>query len=458
MSLNIDEILEGQKEFFHSGATLDVKDRIANLTLLEQEIKKNEKLIEEALYEDLGKNIFDSYMTEIGMVLSEISFMKRHLRCYARTKRVHTPLTQMVGKAYVKPYPYGNVLIMSPWNYPFMLAIDPLVDALAAGNTAVVKPSAYAPRTSEVIDLIISNCFGPEYVKVVTGGRKENLELLEGDFNYIFFTGSMGVGKLVMEKAAKKLIPVTLELGGKSPCIIDSTADLKVAARRIVFGKFLNCGQTCVAPDYIYCKTDILDELLAEIEYEIKLQYTEDPLNNPAYGKIVNKKHFDRLIGLMEKDKIVYGGKVDENKLKIEPTVMTNITWDDPVMKEEIFGPILPILTYDHIDNIIEFLQDKPSPLAMYLFTRDKEIMNKVQDQLQYGGGCINDTIIQLATSEMGFGGVGQSGMGAYHGKVGFETFTHNKSMVKKSLFFDLPFRYPPYTKFKETILKLFLH
>ena len=455
--MNIDEILNKQKEFYFTGQTLDPDFRISALETLEEEIKKNIDIIEEALYEDLGKSFFTSYMSEIGLVLSEISFMKRHLRCYSKPKRVYTPLAQMVAKSYVKPSPYGNVLIMSPWNYPFMLSFDPLVDALAAGNTAVIKPSAYAPRTSEIINLIVSNCFEPEYVSVVQGGRKENLELLDQKFDYILFTGSAGVGKTVMEKASKHLTPVTLELGGKSPTIVTESADLHVSARRIVFGKFLNCGQTCVAPDYIYVDSKVKNELIEQLIEEIKLQYTDNPLLDPGYGRIVNEKHFNRLMNLLDKDKVVYGGETDEARLKIEPTIMDNVTWDDPVMQEEIFGPILPILTYDDLDDVITSLQQKPKPLALYLFTRNKPTMQKVQDLLQYGGGCINDTIIQLVTSEMGFGGVGDSGMGAYHGKTGFDTFSHMKSMVKKGFFFDLPFRYAPYTKLKKALVKLFL-
>lgn len=456
--IDVQNLIGKQRKYFFSGATLSPDVRIAALNKLEEVIKENVSEIEEALHQDLGKSAFSAYMTEIGMVLDELVFMKRHLRRYSKKKRVYTPLAQMVATSYVKPSPYGCVLIMSPWNYPFLLTMDPLIDALSAGNTAILKPSAYSPNTSKVIEKIIKACFEPEYVEVVQGGREENVALLEGDFNYIFFTGSIGVGKTVMEKASKNLIPITLELGGKSPCIVDKTSNLKVAARRIVFGKYLNCGQTCVAPDYLYCEEDILDDLLLELEYEIQLQYGQYPLEDKSYGKIVNEKHFNRLMNLMDPEKVVYGGENNPKTLQIEPTIMTNVTWNDPIMKEEIFGPILPILTCKNVRDLIPLLQTKPSPLAFYLFTRDNDLVNEFESKVQFGGGCINDTIIQLATSEMGFGGVGDSGMGSYHGKAGFDTFSHKKSIVHKAFFPDIPIRYQPYNKFKEFFVKLFLH
>ncbi len=455
--MNINDILEKQRKFYLSNRTLSPEFRLDALKTLERVIKDNQDLIEEALHRDLGKNAFTSYMTEIGMVLSEIRFMKRHLKRYAKRHPVITSLAQMVGCSYTQPTPYGNVLIMSPWNYPFMLALDPLVDAIAAGNTAIIKPSAYAPATSDVIELLIQKCFDEEFIAVVTGGRKENTELLNKKFDYIFFTGSVNVGKTVMNKASENLTPVTLELGGKSPCIVDSSADIKVSARRIVFGKFLNCGQTCVAPDYIYVQKDIADEFIQEVIKETNKQYTTTPLEDPTYGKIVNKKHFERILNLINPNKVVLGGEYNEDTNQIAPTIMTNVNWEDPVMQEEIFGPVMPILEFENIEDLVELLRSKPHPLALYLFTKDKTIMDLVTEHVQFGGGCINDTIIQLATSHMGFGGVGDSGMGSYHGKAGFDTFTHYKSMVRKGFLFDLPFRYPPYTKFKEDIIKIVL-
>lgn len=445
--MHIDEILEKQQKFFQNGNTLPVKFRIKMLKKLYCSVKTHESEICTALKADLGKSDFESFMCETGLVLSEISYMVRHTRKFSSKHRVHTPLAQFASSSYQKPSPYGNTLIMSPWNYPFLLTIDPLADAIAAGNTAIVKPSAYSPATSAIIEKIINECFSPEYVAVVTGGRDKNSALLEKKFDFIFFTGSQNVGKEVLRHAAETLTPTVLELGGKSPCIVDNTAKLKLAARRIVFGKFLNCGQTCVAPDYILCSSDIKEQLIKEICEQIKSQYGENPLKNPDYGKIVNEKHFKRLCGLLDINKTIFGGSVDPNTLQISPTVMDNITWDDAVMQEEIFGPIIPILTFDDFDEIFSLLSNKPKPLALYLFSEDKERIQAVVNRCSYGGGCINDTIIHLATSEMGFGGVGESGMGAYHGKEGFYAFSHTKSIVEKKTWIDLPMRYQPYKR-----------
>ena len=445
--MKIDEILESQRRYFRSGATLPVSFRIEMLKKLRNAVEKYENEIGEALRKDLGKSDFEGFMCETGLVKSEISYMIRHTRRFASKHRVYTPLAQFASSSYKKPCPYGNVLIMSPWNYPFLLTIDPLADAIAAGNTAVVKPSAYSPATSAVIAKMLSECFPPEYVAVVTGGRKENAALLDKKFDFVFFTGSQNVGKEVLRHTAETLTPAVLELGGKSPCIVDSTAKLKLAAKRIVFGKYLNCGQTCVAPDYILCHQSVREKLTEEICVQIKKQYGEDPLTNPDYGKIINEKHFDRICGLLDKDKIVLGGRCRRETLQLEPTVMDHVTWEDAVMQEEIFGPIMPILTFDSFDEIYSMLAGKPKPLALYLFSEDKQRIKEVTERCSYGGGCINDTIIHLATSEMGFGGVGESGMGSYHGKDGFETFSHTKSIVDKKTWMDLPMRYQPYKK-----------
>ena len=454
----IRDIVSRQKTYFASGITLPVEFRIAALRRLQDAIRRQESEIMDALQADLGKSTAESYMCEVGIVLSEISFMLKHVRSYARENRVRTPLAQYVSRSYVKPSPYGVVLIMSPWNYPFMLTLDPLVDALAAGNTAVIKPSAYSPRTSAVLQSLIAECFEPDYVAVITGGRAENQHLLGESFDYMFFTGSPAVGKEVMRHAAENLTPVTLELGGKSPCVVTKSAKLKLAARRIVFGKFLNCGQTCVAPDYIYCDAAIKEELVRELIRETKRQYSIRALANPDYGKIINEKHFRRICGLIDPDKVVYGGGSDSETLRIEPTILTDVTWDDAVMQEEIFGPVLPILTYDELDDALEIINSRPHPLAFYLFTEDKAEIRYVTDVCSFGGGCINDTIIHLATSNMGFGGVGNSGMGSYHGKAGFDTFSHKKSIVDKKTWMDLPMRYQPYRRdLFGPILRLFL-
>ena len=453
----INSLVTRQRKYFQTGATLPVSVRITALRGLYTAIVKYENEIHDALKKDLGKSGFESYMCETGLVLEEISCMLKHIRRFAGEKRVRTPLAQFHSRSFKKPSPYGVTLIMSPWNYPFMLTLSPLVDALAAGNTAVVKPSAYSPNTSEILRKILSQCFDPQYVAVVTGGRAENTCLLREHFDYIFFTGSQTVGKEVMRNAAEYLTPVTLELGGKSPCIVDQTADIRLAARRIVFGKYLNCGQTCVAPDYIYCHRSVKDSLVKEIQRQIQLQYGEEPLHNPDYGKIINKKHFDRILGLIEEKKIVHGGNSDRDTLRIEPTVLDNVTFADPVMQEEIFGPLMPVLVFDNLDEAITRINAMPHPLALYFFTSDKAAAKDVTSRCGFGGGCINDTIIHLATTEMGFGGFGESGMGAYHGKTGFDTFSHYKSIVDKKTWIDLPMRYQPYRKTHEKMVRYFL-
>ena len=456
-SFEIKTVLKKQKQYFSTGATLPLAARKEALKRLWRALEVNEKLLTDALKQDLGKSPQEGYMCEIGLVKSEIRYLLRHMSGYARERRVHTPLVQFISRSFVKPVPYGTVLIMSPWNYPVLLALDPLADALAAGNTVVLKPSAYAPATSEALEKVIRKCFPPEYVTVVTGGRKENSCLLDCKFDYIFFTGSKAVGKEVMRKASEHLTPVTLELGGKSPCIVDETANLPLAAKRIVFGKFINCGQTCVAPDYIYCAESVKDAFVKELKKQITRQYGDKPLQNPAYGKMINRKHFDRVCGLIDQNKVVCGGETDPEHLRIAPTVMDHVTWEDTVMGEEIFGPVLPVLTYKSLKKTAEKINSMDSPLALYLFSSDREHIRFVKERIQYGGGCINDVVIHLATSEMGFGGVGESGMGAYHGKRGFDTFTHEKSIVDKKTFFDLPMRYRPYIPFYEKLMHLFV-
>ncbi len=456
--MNIDEILVKQKEFYNLGLTFPVKFRIDMLKKLYKAVKDNEDAINKALKADLGKSDFEGFMCEVGLCLGEISYMIKHVKKFARRKIVYTPIPQFASVSYKQPTPYGNVLIMSPWNYPFLLTIDPLCNAIAAGNTAVVKPSAYSPETSKIMAKIIGECFPPEYVAVVEGGRRENAALLDKKFDMVFFTGSQNVGKEVLRKCAEHLTPAVLELGGKSPCIVDSTAKIKLAAKRIVFGKFLNCGQTCVAPDYILCDKSIKDELVAEIKKQIKKQYGESPLENPDYGKIVNEKHFDRICGLIDEKKVVIGGKSNKATLQIEPTVMDDVTFEDAVMGEEIFGPVLPVLTYNKLSDVVTLLQGKDKPLALYIFSENRKNIKTITRRLSYGGGCVNDCVIHLATSEMGFGGVGESGMGAYHGKTGFDAFSHTKSIVDKKTFMDLPMRYQPYDrKINGKLLKMFL-
>ena len=453
----VQQMLQVQHDYFRRGRTLPVASRIAALRALETTLRRHEDDIYAALRADLGKSDAESYMCELGMVYSELSYMLRHVRQLSRRRRAATPLAQFAARSFVQPSPRGTVLIMSPWNYPLMLALDPLVDALAAGNTAILKPSAYAPATSAILETIVSEAFHPGLVSVVTGGREENRQLLEQEFDYIFFTGSAAVGQEVLRAAAPHLTPVSLELGGKSPCIVDATADIALAARRIVFGKFLNCGQTCVAPDYICCDERVLPALLDALQAEILRQFGADPLENPAYGKIINEKHFQRLRTLLEASHIRHGGEVQPQAHRIAPTIIHPCTWDDAVMGQEIFGPLLPILSYRSLGELLETINARPHPLAFYFFSRDKKAIRHVTEACPFGGGCINDTIIHLATTNMGFGGVGHSGMGAYHGKVGFDAFSHHKSIVDKKLWLDLPMRYQPYTKLNQKLVKLFL-
>ena len=451
-------LLEKQREYYKSGATIPVKFRIEQLKKLYATVKKYQNEINDALKEDLGKSHFEGFMCESGLVLSEISYMIRHTKKFAKKKTVTTPLTNFASHSYKISVPYGNTLIMSPWNYPFLLTIDPLADAISAGNTAIVKPSAYSPGTSKIIEKIITECFSPEYVAVVMGGRSENTALLEQKFDFVFFTGSQAVGKEVLRKTAEHLTPAVLELGGKSPCIVDKSANIKLSAKRIVFGKYLNCGQTCVAPDYILCEKSVKDEFIKEVAKQIRLQYGENPLENENYGKIINEKHFSRLCSLIDKNKVVVGGDVNDKTYQISPTVMDNVLESDAVMGEEIFGPIMPILAFDDFDKLIDELKNKDKPLALYLFSSNKKHIDRVTKELSYGGGCINDVVVHLATSEMGFGGVGESGMGSYHGKDGFEAFSHYKSVMDKKTWIDLPMRYQPYkSKLYEKLLHMFL-
>lgn len=440
-------VLESQRKHFNAGATLPVAFRIAMLKRLYAAVQSRRDEILAALTADLGKSGYEGFMCEVGLSLTEISYMIRHVKKFAAEKTVRTPLAQFASRSYQKPVPYGTVLVMSPWNYPFLLAVEPLANALAAGNTVVLKPSAYSPATSAVIARLVAETFPPELVAVVTGGRQENAALLKQKFDLIFFTGSQAVGREVLRSAAENLTPAVLELGGKSPCIVDETAKIRLAARRIVFGKYLNCGQTCVAPDFILCHASVKDQFVAAVKEEISRQYGGNPLENPDYGRIVNEKHFRRLLSLIQRDKVVVGGRCDAATCRIEPTVLDKVDWTDAVMQEEIFGPIMPILSYEGLEEVIARLQGLPKPLALYLFSENRSAINAVTSRISYGGGCVNDTVIHLATSEMAFGGVGESGMGGYHGKSGFEAFSHTKSMVDKKTWIDLPVRYQPYKR-----------
>lgn len=456
--MDVKPIVEAQRAYYESGATIPVKARIEALKILKTAVEQYSEQLLAALKEDLGKSRSEAYMCEVGLTLSEISHVLSHIKRWARTEWKMTAITNSLAHSSIVKEPYGVVLIMSPWNYPVLLTLEPLVGALAAGNTVILKPSAYAPATSVVLKKMIDTFFDPKLVAMVTGGREENQALLNEKFDYIFFTGGVNVGKYVMRQASEHLTPITLELGGKSPVIIDQTANLWVAAKRVVFGKYLNCGQTCVAPDYVLIDEAVNDKFIELVKKAIRQMYTDNALQNKDYGKMINKKHFDRVCGLINPKKVVYGGTTNIATLQIAPTVLDNVTADDAIMQEEIFGPVLPILTFKTIDEAYRFVQSRPHPLALYLFTNDRKTEKHWLSSQPFGGGCVNDTIIHLATSNLPFGGVGNSGMGSYHGKKSFDTFSHEKSIVKKYNWLDLSLRYQPYNKLKDLLVRMFLH
>ncbi|NWK70841.1 aldehyde dehydrogenase [Bacillus paramycoides] len=440
--MSISSIVNKQKEYFYKGHTRSVEIRKSNLQKLYDGIQRFEDEIFQALKVDLNKSIHESFTTEIGYVLKEISFQMQHISSWSKPRRVRTALTHFGSKGKIVPEPYGVTLIIAPWNYPFQLAIAPLVGALAAGNTVILKPSELTPNVSKVLEKMLEELFTEELVAVVEGGVEESTALLKEPFDYIFFTGSVGVGKVVMEAAAKNLTPLTLELGGKSPCIVHKDAKLDVTARRIVWGKFLNAGQTCVAPDYMYVHSSVKEQLIKALRHEIAEQYGKDALQNDSYVRIVSERHFERLCTFLQDGNPVIGGNYKKETLHIEPTVLTNVTWQDSVMEDEIFGPILPILEYDKIEDVIETIQQHPKPLALYVFSEDKGVQEKVTRNISYGGGCINDVVYHLATPYLPFGGVGSSGLGGYHGKESFRTFSHYKSILSQSTAFDMKIRY----------------
>ncbi len=437
-------MLAKQKEFFLSGKTLPYKARKENLGKLLSALKANEDAIIAALHEDLGKSPFESYATEIGIAYGEIRYLMKHLRKLMAKKRVASPITIFKASSYTVSEPMGNTLIFSPWNYPLQLTIVPLAAAIAGGNTAIVKPSRYSKSTSALMARIISETFSEEYIALVEGGHEENTALLELRYDMIFFTGSPNVGRIVAEKAARTLTPCVLELGGKSPVIIDGTLDMDLTARRLMWGKLLNAGQTCVGPDYVLVKKGYEDALISAIRRQSARMYPE-PLSSEEYPKIINEKHFDRLCSLIEGSEVALGGASDRASRKIEPTVLYPVKETDPVMQEEIFGPVLPILTYSSLDEAIAFIRKREKPLALYIFSKDKAAIGKVHSSVSFGGGCVNDTVIHLSNPRLPFGGVGASGMGAYHGRRSFESFTRRKSIVNEATWIDLPIRFAPF-------------
>ena len=450
----IENLVEAQRAYFETGKTLDVNVRIYFLKELKKAIKEHEADIAAALFEDLGKSPTEAYMSEIGMVLEDLTHHIKHVKSWAKRRKKRSPLAQFPSSSYALPSPYGNTLIISPWNYPFLLSMQPLVGAVGAGNTVILKPSRASKATSAIIKRIIEEVFPQEYVACVYEGDTLNGEILTYKFDYIFFTGGKEVGKKVYAAAAKNLTPVTLELGGKSPVIVDATANLKLAAKRVAFGKFLNVGQTCVAPDYAVVHSSVADKFAEYLKYWIEKLFP-DALENSDYGKIINERHYTRIKGLIDGN-VVCGGKYDDGKRKIEPTVIYPATVDCKAMQEEIFGPVLPVLMYTTENELLEIIERNPTPLALYLFTTNKKA-EKLLEKVQFGGGCINDTVIHIASTNLPFGGVGSSGIGSYHGQRSFETFSHYKSVLKKSNKLDLPMRYTPYKEKNDKLIRFFM-
>jgi aldehyde dehydrogenase (NAD+) len=438
-------IVSAQRAFFNTGKTRDLSFRIAQLHLLRKIIDDNEDAICEALKLDMNKPKFEAYVGEIAMVISEIDYAIRHLKSWARPKRVMTPLVHFPAKSYIHSEALGLVLIIGPWNYPFQLVMSPLVGAMAAGNCSILKPSGLAPHTSDVIARILGESCDPGLVAVVQGRSDAVKTLLENRFDHIFFTGGTSVGRIIAEAAASKLTPVTLELGGKSPCLVDREVHVDYSARRITWGKFFNAGQTCVAPDYLLVHTSRKKELLERIRFYIGEFYGKDPHNSPDYARIINSKHFDRLSGLLAEGDIIVGGEASSSDNYIAPTVIDNISWNHKIMEEEIFGPLLPVIEYEDLDLAVSMINQRPKPLSFYFFSTNKASQERVLRATSSGGCTINDTVVHLSTNTLPFGGVGDSGTGKYHGRASFDVFSNKKSVLYRSFLFDMKLRYAPY-------------
>jgi aldehyde dehydrogenase (NAD+) len=440
---SIDQLIERQKAFFYTGKTKDLSFRLNSIKRLKDAVKRYEPDIINALKKDLGKPEKDAYMTEIGIVYDECNYIMKRLKSWIQPQRVKTSLALRGAKSFLLREPYGVSLIIAPWNYPFQLVITPLIGAIAAGNCVILKPSEKTPLVSKLLVQMIEGVFEKEYVAVVEGDQEVSKALVESDVDFIFFTGGEQTGKKVMESAAKRLVPVVLELGGKNPCIVDKDANLELAARRIMWGKLLNAGQTCIAPDYLVVHERIKNSLLQKIKEEVTNFYGDEPLKHSDYQRVANREQFDHLVRFLTNGKIVLGGKVDRERLLISPTVLDEVSWKDPVMKEEIFGPILPVISFSELDEVIEKIRYLPKPLAVYYFSESEEKQVKVVESIPFGGGCMNDTILHVSSPRLPFGGVGTSGMGRYRGKYSFECFTYEKSILQQTTRFDIPFRYP---------------
>ncbi|AIF43500.1 aldehyde dehydrogenase [Virgibacillus sp. SK37] len=449
-------MIANQRTFFKNGNTLEFNFRKKQLQKLKDMLKNYEDAIYQALKADLNKSEHEVLTTELGILYTEIDFAIKHLKEWMEPINVHAPMTHKGTKNLIMKEPFGVILIMAPWNYPLQLALAPVIGAIAAGNCIVIKPSEYATATSALLEEMIDDTFDPSFIRVIQGDKDISEQLLEQRFDYIFFTGSSSVGKIVMRKASEHLTPVTLELGGKSPVIVDKDANINLAAKRIVWGKYTNAGQTCVAPDYLYVHEKVKFKLMKAMKKQIKELFGKQPLRNNEYTRIINQFHFERLKGLLTNGSILHGGVSDSDTLTIEPTILDKITWDDPIMEEEIFGPILPVLTFSSIENAVEVIKNNQKPLALYYFGENDKMAPQVIQYLSFGGGSINDTFYHLGNPYLPFGGVGNSGMGSYHGKYSFETFSHKKSIMKQTTKFDLPFRYPG-SKISHSIVKKFM-
>ncbi len=450
------QIVTTQKAFFLTNSTKNIRFRIEQLKKLESVLKKNEHLLNEAIFNDFKKSEFENYVTELGIIYSEINTACKKLHTWARKKKVRTNFLNFPGKSYIIPEPLGVALIIGAWNYPYQLSISPAIAAIAAGNTVVLKPSEIAVATSAILSKIINNAFDPAFFKVVEGGVSETTELLNEKFDKIFFTGSTSVGKIIYEAAAKNLTPVTLELGGKSPVIIDKSCNLKICVKRLVWAKFLNAGQTCIAPDYVCIDESIKNDFLKQLTLEIEASNYKIENNN--YVQIINQKNMKRLVSLINKEKLYYGGTYNYDENTIDPTVLNNVSFDDTIMEDEIFGPILPIISYENIDDVIAQIKSKPRPLSCYIFSNNANFIKKIEKEISFGSGAINDAVMQISNENLPFGGVGKSGIGSYHGEYGFKTFSHYKSILKKSTWLEPSIKYFPLTDLKLKIIKFLMH
>lgn len=451
----MNQVVSTQQQFFEGGQARNISFRKQQLRKLKSVLKEYEQSLFETLHADFKKPSFETYETELFVVYREIDHLLSNISKWARPKKVSGSLINFPSSSYIHPQPYGVSLVIGAWNYPLHLAINPALGSIAAGNCTIIKPSEITSHTSHLLAEIINDTFDPGFLTVVEGGAKTTQSLLAQPLDYIFFTGNPRVGKIVMKAAAEQLTPVTLELGGKSPAVVDRSAHLRLAAKRIAWGKFINAGQTCVSPDYVYVHKEIRDRFCGLLKNAIQSFYGDNPLKSPDYARIINRKHFDRLKSLIKKYHIYYGGNTNREERYIQPTILTNISWSHPVMQEEIFGPILPVLTFSDIDEVIQAVNARHTPLSLYLFSTDKDHQQRIINEIQFGGGCINDTVAHLGNLELPFGGIGNSGFGNYHGKTSFEAFSHQKSIMKKSNWLDIPLRYPPYNDNLKWLKKL---